>query len=500
MILKSNKEEIIKKNFDICIIGSGIAASSLALELMKTNFTFILVEAGGLEGNSDKLIQKEISGRKFGVELTNSIEVGGTSSLWHGVLAPLDRIDFKKRSWIRNSGWPIKYEDLEKYYSRASKIFNLNHYDFFNIKNLPTTFINILSSLKFNKRKLENKIFQRPMPVVRFKKIIYSKLVKSNHNHMIYNTAALELIHNNSENIENLICGDEFGKKFSISASKFIISAGALETPRLLLNSKIQNKNIGKYLMDHPMGSLYQIKFKNKQSSKLFNYYNHENIMIKVGFTFSENIQEKIKLPNHCFYMRAAFTKDTDSNFNSVSLSLSSIKSGKISIKNLLNIFFHPKLVFSIIAIKLKLKTKYTDLFFITEQIPNEKSNVSLSPKRDKFGYPIAKIDWKLLKDDELSITKSLDILKNNIFDSIDYVDDNYNLGWDKIYTSASHHLGTARMSDSQNNGVVDRNLKVFNYNNLYVCDSSVFPTSGNANSGLTISALACRLVDYLNS
>jgi choline dehydrogenase-like flavoprotein len=34
--------------------------------------------------------------------------------------------------------------------------------------------------------------------------------------------------------------------------------------------------------------------------------------------------------------------------------------------------------------------------------------------------------------------------------------------------------------------------------NNLFICDGSVFPTSGNANSGLTTSALACRLADYL--
>jgi choline dehydrogenase-like flavoprotein len=53
-------------------------------------------------------------------------------------------------------------------------------------------------------------------------------------------------------------------------------------------------------------------------------------------------------------------------------------------------------------------------------------------------------------------------------------------------------------MSTSSENGVVNENLKVFDMDNLFICDGSVFPTSGNANSSLTISALACRLADYL--
>ena len=35
---------------------------------------------------------------------------------------------------------------------------------------------------------------------------------------------------------------------------------------------------------------------------------------------------------------------------------------------------------------------------------------------------------------------------------------------------------------------------------NLYICDGGVFTTSGNVNSGFTISALACRLSEYLYS
>jgi choline dehydrogenase-like flavoprotein len=64
--------------------------------------------------------------------------------------------------------------------------------------------------------------------------------------------------------------------------------------------------------------------------------------------------------------------------------------------------------------------------------------------------------------------------------------------------TSAAHHMGTARLSPHERAGVVDPNLRVWQMHNLYLCDASVFPGSGNANPGLTICALALRLADHL--
>ena len=59
------------------------------------------------------------------------------------------------------------------------------------------------------------------------------------------------------------------------------------------------------------------------------------------------------------------------------------------------------------------------------------------------------------------------------------------------------YHLDSGTYPSSDN-GVVDENLKVFGMDNLFICDGSGFPTSGNANSSFTTSALACRLADYL--
>jgi choline dehydrogenase-like flavoprotein len=53
-------------------------------------------------------------------------------------------------------------------------------------------------------------------------------------------------------------------------------------------------------------------------------------------------------------------------------------------------------------------------------------------------------------------------------------------------------------MSDSPDQGIVDRNLLVHGLRNLYVGGSSVFPSGGYANPTLTIVQLALRLSDEI--
>jgi choline dehydrogenase-like flavoprotein len=65
-------------------------------------------------------------------------------------------------------------------------------------------------------------------------------------------------------------------------------------------------------------------------------------------------------------------------------------------------------------------------------------------------------------------------------------------------FSFASHHLGTCRMSDDPDTGVVDRNCRVHGIDNLFVVGGSVFPTAGALQPTLTIAALSLRLADHL--
>ena len=495
------KNNIIMHN-SICIIGSGIGASSLAIELFEANIPFIMIEAGSL-GRSSSIIKRENTGLDFGLRTTTSIEIGGTSNLWHGVLSPLDKIDFEKREWIPNSGWPIKYDELEPFYKKAGKILKVVNFDYFTVNKLSQTLLNLLSDLKFNKTILKNKIFQQPIPVTRFKEVIVSKIKNSKTQHLYYNACALELVKDNSGSIKKLICGNDSGGIFEVFSDKFVICAGALETPRLLLNSSIDNKNIGKYLMDHPMGNLCQISFNKKQKAHIYSDIKFSpSSKIKSGLEFTKGVQEINSLPNHCFYTKVSFSKGIDNKTERVKLSLLTFRDGGVSLKDVWNLVKNLNLVLQILIYKLSLnlKYKYSDLFFVAEQIPNPNSTVTLSGTKDRFGYPVASINWQLTRDDVNSMQKAFSLLNSKAFpdDYIKFTHSPQDLDWEDTFTSAAHHVGTARMSDSAESGVVDKDLKVFGINNLYVCDGSVFSTSGNVNSSFTISALACRLADHL--
>ena len=46
------------------------------------------------------------------------------------------------------------------------------------------------------------------------------------------------------------------------------------------------------------------------------------------------------------------------------------------------------------------------------------------------------------------------------------------------LLVGSAHPQGGNRMGDNQEECVVDSDCKVFGFNNLYVCDASVFPTA----------------------
>lgn len=56
---------------------------------------------------------------------------------------------------------------------------------------------------------------------------------------------------------------------------------------------------------------------------------------------------------------------------------------------------------------------------------------------------------------------------------------------------TTAHVLGGVVIGDSAESGVIDKNLKIFGYKNLMVCDGSAIPANPGVNPALTITALA---------
>ncbi|WP_404445398.1 GMC family oxidoreductase [Microbacterium marinum] len=60
------------------------------------------------------------------------------------------------------------------------------------------------------------------------------------------------------------------------------------------------------------------------------------------------------------------------------------------------------------------------------------------------------------------------------------------------------HTLGTCRMSEDPEDGVVDAAGRSHEVDNLWICDNSTFPSALTANPALTQMALSLRTADLM--
>jgi len=63
-----------------------------------------------------------------------------------------------------------------------------------------------------------------------------------------------------------------------------------------------------------------------------------------------------------------------------------------------------------------------------------------------------------------------------------------------------AHLMGGCRMGFSPEDSVVDGDGRSWDVDNLWVCDGSLFPTSGGVNPSMTIMALAVHMADRIKT
>ena len=136
------------------------------------------------------------------------------------------------------------------------------------------------------------------------------------------------------------------------------------------------------------------------------------------------------------------------------------------------------------------------------EQAPNASSRVTLAEHRDAFGLRRPRLDWRLNDLDRHTIGVALGALAS-AFGGAGTRETARHPGlavdaWPKHMVGSWHHCGTTRMHDDPKQGVVDANCRVHGIDNLYVAGSSVFTTTGNGNPTLTVVALALRLAEHI--
>ncbi len=132
-------------------------------------------------------------------------------------------------------------------------------------------------------------------------------------------------------------------------------------------------------------------------------------------------------------------------------------------------------------------------LKMVGEMLPDPDNRVTLSDETDQYGLRIPRITYSWGENDRALIQHALGQMQT----SLELV------GAKDIFRQeddTNHLAGTARMGFERDSSVVDSDCRSWDVRNLFVCDGSIFPTTGGVNPSLTITAIALRTADRIKA
>ena len=444
MILNGNKlkdDYFSNQIFDFCVIGSGFAADSFVKSLNK-KFKVLVVESGGFKNDifSEKLNKYELTSKYFEHTVSRKRIFGGSSALWGGEKKNAKILNFSKNTFFSKRVWPINYSELNRFKIKTIEYFKINE-KLFKDKTKVKKFSNCFDITPY--------FYQHPAKRINnFREKRY--YTNCPNIILVYNLNLVDQI-SNEKKINTFIFKSRLKNLIKIKSKNFILSCGGIENARILLNfaktdKSFKNKNVGRNFSEHLC--IYPlIKIPKKQ-------YNFKN-----NFTISPNIvtSRKYKIPDFTLQI-------------------------------------------------LNKTERYYKCFLQLEQNFNLKNSVSLSKTRDIFDLPISKLNWHLSKKDYENISKiqklisnKLQINKKHFYDIKKFKLKFRNEKYKQYITTPHHHMCTTKMGFSGKNSVINKNMKFFNKNNLYILGSSTFSKPCAINPTFTIVQLSIRLGNYFN-
>jgi len=128
----------------------------------------------------------------------------------------------------------------------------------------------------------------------------------------------------------------------------------------------------------------------------------------------------------------------------------------------------------------------------VCETEPRPQNRVELADETDAFGLKIPRVTFSYSEADRALEGHAVGFMRDLLEAA----------GGRDLWTSndTSHILGTCRMGADPKTSVVDADGRSWDIPNLWICDGSLFPTSGGVNPSLTIQALACRMADRIGA
>ena len=358
-----------------------------------------------------------------------------------------------------------------------------------------------------------------------------SPLQASRNVKLLFGATTLELVPNESSRaIASLSAVGPDGNRFTIEAGSYVLAAGGLENPRLLLASTARSQHgignehglVGRFYMDHPrsqgLATLDLSGLPDAQIEQLKMMREHfapdHGGKIQLRLTFPPAMQRAEGLLNHALH--ADFASDIHGTGGyQAAMRLKSRLAGKNTDAigreltttpgdDVLGAIKGAPELLSYGVRRLRKGGSQPERMYLHDQMeqePDPESRVTVDwSRKDRWGLPGLRLNWRIGES-----TYRSQLRMHQLFKDVLERSGIHGLQSPLLEGSAqpplvemSHPSGTTKMGATPSTGVVDPELRVHGVENLYVAGSSTFPTVGHANSTLMIVALAARLADTL--
>lgn len=527
---------------DVCIVGAGAAGIAFAHSLRGTPVRVCVLESGGFSEEPE--LQALNIGENIGIddvplETARYRLFGGTTHRWTGWCRPLDEVDFERRPWVRHSGWPVTRAELEPYYRRAQELCQISGYTY-EAEGWGDA-IHPLYRQPFADGDIRTVVFQGSPPT-KFGNVYRRDFATAVNVSIYLHATAVEVETNEAgREVTQVRVANLEGGSFRVRARAFVLTAGGIETPRLLLASTAvqatgignQHDNVGRYFMQHPhvlsghiilsrSGTVDRPRIPAIDSGitglrdRLV--FQRPVAATKCAYSLRAEAQERFGLLNYSAHLSTIGEHATETpSYHSLKLIIGNARSPRRLLwqirhralpaglgEHLKSVVRNVDEVARVLYEEILRRPHRLAIHTQSEQAPEPESRVTLSRERDALGVPRVRLDWRLSLLDKQSLRQAQELVGRQLERSgVGHLDPapwlrNDDADWGPRLHGGFHHLGTARMSENAKDGVVDRNCRVHGMTNLYVADSSVFPTGGYANPTLTIVAIAMRAADHI--
>ncbi|PKN15591.1 MAG: oxidoreductase [Deltaproteobacteria bacterium HGW-Deltaproteobacteria-24] len=467
-------------------------------------------------------------GREYNWSFWNGSMVGGSSNLMSGFFHRLKPNDFKLKSIygdIQGANivdWPISYEELEPFYSKVEQVIGVSG----NAKS--HTFLEPRSTLNFPFKPLEEngvaQWFDKACDSLKFESIPTPRAILPQNtlgrngcsysnfcgsypcatgakgsaraallqkcNAKIISGAFVYELKSDDKRVTHALYYDDKGYSHTIEANIFVVAAQAIETSRLLLNSKNRyfpnglannNNQVGKNLIFSGGGS--------GQGRFVFEDLNKEEkkILMQKGLFFNRSLQQWYEYEENGKKLKGGTIDFLFEHSNIISKALSEVydKEGNVLWgKTLEN------------KIKNSISTSRVLTFEVfNDWLPTDDCYASIDEKeKDKYGINVGVINLYGHPHD-IKIGKFLSQKAVKVLEQMGARDISVS-----VSASPPPNLvaGGCRFGEDSNTSVLDRNCKAHELENLYVTDASFMPTGGSVPYTWTIYANAFRVAEYI--